>query len=648
MSDGWLEAPTGSVGAHSDLTAPLGAPYIIKPEDWARMEQISGPAAQTKNAIDISKGFTSLVDNAFNQRMKLAQDKATLDETVARTGQIGALTDNIQSESDQRKRLTPLLVQQDSQRVQQNKYALDEAQRQADTLDKALGEYGSWNGELSALDPTDPDYDSKVAAINTKYPEASMNPRTQALITPMLTEHNLKRSQSDLVQQRTDQLNQVRDYVQSGLLPPDTDVRGEVNNGRGQALISQAKGQAVIHRLQTVTAYGDQTERAWAQGQIDAMTGKGLGPGETPDRTMFSPTGDLNPGSEALLSTIERRRGITPVAPGAKKEIKTIIDPITGLPKTETTISGMPVTQSDINAQTPQTPAAVPGAPTTAADMQKDPVFQSMFSDLAQGKLTLPGNPKVGSPEQTAALYTEYAKRKAAAAGGQQPAQPRPAPTPAPPASRRVPGLRGQTGQVEEPGAQTELATAQPGATPRLPTSNNDYRFPEAATDVMGIDRNVWANVMSEEGREFGKDGSHDSVFGLWADAPGAEGAGYRAVRHFGPDSPEAFHAVTGAWTSAFLHQSQPWQLRSPGLQEMVIADSQHVGGAKARAIIDRMGGYDAVNAMDPAQAIARYSELRKPLWPGNNRQFRDGASDRVTREREWAQRHNDQLAGTT
>jgi hypothetical protein len=179
-----------------------------------------------------------------------------------------------------------------------------------------------------------------------------------------------------------------------------------------------------------------------------------------------------------------------------------------------------------------------------------------------------------------------------------------------------------------------------------LPTSNNDYRFPEGASDVMGIDRNVWANVMSEEGREFGKDGSHDSVFGLWADKPGVEGNAYRIAKAYGANSPEAYHAVTGAWVSKFLRESQPWNLRSPGLQEMVIADSQHQGGEAARALIDQMGGYDRINAMDPAQAIAEYSELRKPLWPGNNRPFKDGASDRVTREKAWALQHNNLLAG--
>jgi hypothetical protein len=425
----------GGVGATPDLRAPLGPPSILRPEDFIAMANFNDPTVALKNAYDLT---SSLIDNHYNNQIALAKSQADLAETAARTGQYQAQTDNIQSESDQRKQQLPLLIKQDNQRIQQNDFALKEAQRQSDTLDKALSEYGPWNSELAALDPTDPDYDNKVATINAKYPEASTNPRTQALITPLLTEHNVKRSQSDLVQQRTDQLTQARSYVQSGLLPPDTDIRAEVNAGRGQALINQAKSQSVIHRLQTISALGTPQDRFWAQGEIGAITGKALGPGETPDRTMFTPTGDLNPGTDLVLSRIEQRLGITPVAPGAKKEIKTTVDETTGQPKTETTITGMPVTQADINAQKPQTaPATVPGAPTTAADMQKDPIFQSIFSDIAQKKLALQGAP--GSQEQTAALYAEYAKRKAAAAAGQQPAQPSAAPTPGTTSTQVVP-----------------------------------------------------------------------------------------------------------------------------------------------------------------------------------------------------------------
>lgn len=202
--------------------------------------------------------------------------------------------------------------------------------------------------------------------------------------------------------------------------------------------------------------------------------------------------------------------------------------------------------------------------------------------------------------------------------------------------------------EVGRQAAQAEAQRTQPqkdtvpllAQQQRYKTSNNAYNYPDAAPiETHGINRNVWANVMAEEGPEFGKDGTHDSVFGLWADKA-AEGQAYRIARQYGAHSPEAYNAVINAWTKLFLQQSKPWELKSPGMQELVIADSQHRGGQFARAIIDRMGGADAVNKMNPADAIAQYSELRKPGWPGNNRPFPNGATDRVTRERAWALAH--------
>lgn len=169
-------------------------------------------------------------------------------------------------------------------------------------------------------------------------------------------------------------------------------------------------------------------------------------------------------------------------------------------------------------------------------------------------------------------------------------------------------------------------------SSPATATSNNDYTLPEGAVGKMGIPSHVWQNVMSEEGPEVGYDKSHPSVFGLWGDTGGMEGAAYRRAVQSGPRSLAAYNAVTNTWINSFLPQSQPWKLDSPGMQELVIADSQHRGGDSARSIIDAMGGWNAINSMDPQQAVATYSELRKPLWPANEA--------RVIREREWALRN--------
>jgi hypothetical protein len=452
-----------------DLSDPLGPPKIVTGPEYmdalARLgynvENMSSPLPVMSK---IAQSMTSLVDNNYNQAMQWQQQNAALAQSVARTRQIGSETDNLDLQRQQNEQLFPLKVQGEQQVLKANGFRIKEAQRNADETDQAYSEYDDWHSKLAALDPTDPDYDNKVAQINAEHSHASTNPNTQRLISPLLQQQNVKRSQSSAVKQRTDQINQLQGYQAPGvgLIPQDTDIRNEVNAGRGQSLINQAKRQQTINRLQSVMAYGDPGERLWAQGQLDSITGKYMGPGDQPDTTTFGPNGDLNPGTEALLSTIERRRGITAAAPGAKKETKVETD-TTGT-KTTTTITGQPVTQQDITGGQKIEPATTPDMPTKQDDMQKDPVFQSVFSDLAAGKLVLPGDPKPGTPEYTAALFAEYAKRKGAASGQQQQnlpqntIQPLAQPSPLPGPQRASKGKRGGLSYEGPTQEQTDLA----------------------------------------------------------------------------------------------------------------------------------------------------------------------------------------------
>lgn len=424
-----------------ELANPLGEPYILKPEDFIALDKASGYVAGTRSMLPtmtaITEAGTSLIDNAYAQQMAYKKAQADLDESMAKTKYYGAESDNLQSESDQRKQLTPLEIQAKQQQIAQGGFALKEAQRQSDELDKANGEYEAWHTALSNLDPTDPDYDNKVASINAQYPHASTNPSTQRLITPLLQQQNVRRSQSTQVQQRTDQINQLQDFQKKGLLPPDTDIRAEVNGGNGQNQINTAKQNATIGRLQNVLAYGDVRQRMWAQNEIDRITGKGLGPGETPDRTMFTPNGDLNPGTEALLSQIEH--SFTP-APGVTKEIKTetgTLDQGVEGSRTTTTIKGEPVRPSDMASQNQQ-PSTLE-APKTQEDMLKDPDFQQVWDDAANGRIQLPADAKPGTPQFAAAVMAEYAARKQLKANAGAPKNTiKPAPSPAVPS--RVPG----------------------------------------------------------------------------------------------------------------------------------------------------------------------------------------------------------------
>lgn len=457
-----------------ELANPLGEPYIIKPEDWINLEKASGYVAGTTSILPtmtaLTQASTSLIDNAYAQQMAYKKSQADLAESAAKTQYYGAESDNIQSESDQRKQLTPLTVQAEKQRIQQNQFAIKEAQRQSDELDQANGEYEPWHTALSNLDPTDPDYDNKVASINAQYPHASTNPSTQRLITPLLQQQNVRRSQSTQVQQRTDQINQLQDFQKKGLLPPDVDVRAEVNGGNGQNQINNAKQQSTINRLQNVQAYGNVQQRLWAQNEIDRITGKGLGPGETADRTMFTPNGDLNPGTEALLSQIER--SFTP-APGVTKEIKTetgtLEQGVEGT-KTTTTIKGEPVRPSDIapKNQADQTLQA----PTTQEEMLKDPDFQQVWDDAANGRIQLPADAKPGTPQYAAAVMAEYASRKQLKANAGAPKNtikpsPSPAVSPGPQRAKKTsyqaPSQQDTDLAIQDALTRNRFASAEPG-----------------------------------------------------------------------------------------------------------------------------------------------------------------------------------------
>jgi hypothetical protein len=446
-----------------DLENPLGQPYIIKPEDWINLEKASGYVAGTTSILPamtaLTEAGTSLIDNAYAQQTAYKKSQADLAESMAKTKYYGAESDNIQSESDQRKQLTPLTVQAEKQRIQQNQFSLKEMQRQSDELDQANGEYEAWHTALSNLDPTDPDYDNKVASINAQYPHASTNPSTQKLITPLLQQQNVRRSQSTQVQQRTDQINQLQDLQKKGLLPPDVDVRAEVNGGNGQNQINNAKQQASINRLQNVIAYGDIHQRAWAQNEIDRITGKGLGPGETPDRTMFNPNGDLNPGTEAQLSMIER--SFTP-APGVTKETKTetgTLDQGVEGSRTTTTIKGEPVSPSEIAPKNQAQPSTLE-APKTQEDMLKDPDFQQVWDDAANGRIQLPADAKPGTPQFAAAVMAEYASRKQLKANAGTPKNTVTPLAPARPSSLPAPGpQRAKKTSYQAPSQQdTDLA----------------------------------------------------------------------------------------------------------------------------------------------------------------------------------------------
>ena len=180
----------------------------------------------------------------------------------------------------------------------------------------------------------------------------------------------------------------------------------------------------------------------------------------------------------------------------------------------------------------------------------------------------------------------------------------------------------------------------------RIPVSqSNGYHYPDGAADIAGIDRNVWANVLAEEGPEKSVDMDsagvgHNSIFGMWEDKAGPEANAYDTAARTGSNSLETYNTVTQAWARwAANSGADPWKLNNPGLQELVLADVQHTGGSKdVGNLIHDLGGFEALNSMDPSTAINLYSRARQGFWRTN--------PGRVAREQAWALRNNQVLRG--
>jgi hypothetical protein len=164
----------GGVGTTPDLRNPLGAPNILKPEDFIAMANFNDPTVALKNAYDLT---SSLIDNHYKNQMDLAKSQADLQYSAARTRGLDTDTDIIQrtaddkvaqehlltqlkqQEYDQNARVNPLIVQEKQNDVQLKKIGVDDLQRQSDDNTAALN---ALPAAIKALpSPDDPDYITK-------------------------------------------------------------------------------------------------------------------------------------------------------------------------------------------------------------------------------------------------------------------------------------------------------------------------------------------------------------------------------------------------------------------------------------------------------------------------------------------------------
>ena len=598
--------------------SPLGPQFETMPQAAFGEQSRLQEAAQAANSFDnIAKSYQlgyGLADLAWNRQLAMEKGQADLQEVLSRGDYTEAATRNLQTEADQRSQLLPLDLKAKQLDLDTKQLNLDSLNSQYDDQTDALAKVKTAMGNLPKFD--DPDYQRKIDGWLSD--NTALLSRTDDAGKQLQTAYGLVSGRAKATSAFNDKLSQIQEFntlKAAGYIPSPMDADAQVFGNRAQPQLVQ--GRMLKNQDQVQQLLSDPRLPAAYRGPLQDIhdylhsfvaSDTGANDVMVAKASKFVDTnGNLNASAQGVLNAVNASLGQKPA------EYEATIP----LPKE----LGLPPIRPGEPAQ-----YKVKG---TAAQIQEalTPVEQAQQRQAISAAIQK-GMPNTPENQADMALYqrgqidiNELTNRINQRARPTTPAAP-----------------RGPGAGVLAPGGGAGTSSGTSGGWG--PSSNNNYSPPLGATDVGGINRHVWANVMSEEGPEFGKDGSHDSVFGLWADAPGAEGAGYAAVRAAGVRSPEAFHAVANAWNQAFLQPSRPWELRSPGMQELVIADSQHRGGEAARRIINEMGGYDAVNQMDPREAITQYSELRKPLWPGNNRPFPDGASDRVSRERAWALRH--------
>src|SRR6266481_51712 len=484
MAEGMYEAQTGGFPSVAVPHSDLGAPYIIKPEDWYRMFEATGGVTGSilPEITKVTQAGTSLIDNAYNQQLEHQKAIATNAETLARGKYYDAEAQNISGQAD----LNLALKAQEVQRGDLNNKILGHtaqtSQWAMDDEQKALDDFGAWRDEIKHVDPKATDYDQKIADINARHPEASTNPTTQKLITPYIAQHNTTRSQDDNINILTNQLKTLQDPANAQYLPPGFKARETVQQGGGAAAIDAMNRQKITQQYQTVRPYASPTERTWIDNEITRLngtTGREVGAENvSPDANMLTPQGALNPDSQANLAYLQNKyqAKAPPTKTVTTKQAETKTTPET------TTTYTVPMSEAEqAQAQTPTAPPSVNMDVQQA--MQGTKAWGWVAEQIQQNKIQAP--PNQTPAEQNQWVAQQWLARMQATnepipkavqdqidrAKGPQP-EPKPGETPVPPPQTQPTGkaqkpVRARRGvPLSEAGEETNLPNAYASATP--------------------------------------------------------------------------------------------------------------------------------------------------------------------------------------
>jgi hypothetical protein len=615
----------------------------------------------------IAQSGTNFLDSLYNQNMQTQKAQADLQYSLARTRSLNTDTDYNEKANQYRiddldmanqiKKATlddtiekshlsrqqelenlhhsqnqnPQLEEELRQKNVQAGILTDEMKSQQQRNQQALDEWPMARADLN-INPDDPDFEDKLVQFYRNHPNVATNLATKPMVDIQVKALESARSNLASVTEANNNAKTMMAMKATGDLPADTNIDALKANPdvahqtivRGNVTAQQRRISEILSAIgpnppPELRTQADDLRNA--QNRLSTILGAPDGINQVANGAwsqFFDANGRLNAGLEGDISAMQTYAQER-AKQGLAKPMSTTVTVKGGdaANPSEIRVENVPAGQEQtVTRQMQEAFKTEEQRAQEKAGLQKNAQVKQT-NDVAD---LMRNNPEIKALSEEAARTGNWTKVQDAINKQLTPAQ--------------------QTQPAKQEGVpENKQSSVEEG---RIRTSNNDYTYPHGAADVAGIDRNVWANAMSEEGAEPGLDPgtNHMSVFGLWRDKPGAEGDAYRTAIQNGPRSLEAYNAVTQTWAKwAADSKANPWELDSPGMQELVLADVQHTGGsARVRQAIDSMGGFEAINKMDPGEAIRQYSRLRLSFWPGN--------AGRVQREGQWALQNDTTLRG--
>src|SRR5271165_6077382 len=307
-------AETGGTPSNApDLRAPLGAPSILRPEDFVNLANFNDPTVALKSAADLT---SSLIDNHYKNQIDLAKSQADLSETAARTGYYGAQTDNIQSESDQRKQLMPLAVQQQTLKLKTDQLGYDTAKGQQADYSDALDRAKEAMTSLPRYD--DPDYQNKI---NTWLNDnAHLLSRPDDVGKQLQTAYGLVDGRVKATSQFQQKLGQIQEFnqlQQGGYINSPANADAQVFGGTAEPTLVHGRMAKNLDQLQqlisdprTPQAQRDQLNNLYNYG--NSFLGSDTGAADVmanKAKTLFDTSGNFNGTAKGIVNGVSAMLG---------------------------------------------------------------------------------------------------------------------------------------------------------------------------------------------------------------------------------------------------------------------------------------------------------------------------------------------------